>query len=701
MSMIKKFIMILLLPALLSMAIFFISSRKLSDNIVSIYKNGQSEIMADRNSGKILIKENPSGYFAEYSEDVPDNFKGYLIGKEDKYFYYHRGINPISSFRAAFNYLSGKKNLASSTLTQQLAKILLKNENDRSLKNKITESIYALSMEINLSKDDILEMYANTVYFGNKAQGINEASRLYFGLSPGMLSKEQTLQLISTISGPSINNPFLVENASSSNDLAGYLKIETQNIEPLTTEEIAAKRKQFNDYVNGTNRFEMESLGVDCADSCNLTIDGSLSDKVREILKRNLLSSSDKKVTNGAVVVIKLPENELLSVIGSPDPRFGDYGYQINMAKEPRPIGSTIKPFIYLKAFEKGLRPYTLVEDKEYKYMIGSGFPLYPKNYDYQYHGIVNLHYALSNSLNVPSVIVLEDVGLDNFYKFMLDDLQLKPVQDMENYQLGIALGELETDLLSLSYYFTIFPSGGQLHPLKIYKDKNDFKYNLKTDFSLNKTISKESYVQLINKVLSDRKTGVEQFGIKSSLNLPYDNYAVKTGTSREFHDSWTIGYTPDFLVGVWVGNSDNTPMDNVSGQSGAGSVWNEVMSLMMNSAYNKKTSFNFRYIKDYYENDFIEYGLAGDDYEKQKMMLMKYKLIASPHDNDTFLFENNTQIPLKSKEESKWYINDELLGSGKEIIFVPQNYGIYKIEAASTESEKKESISIRLEKDR
>ena len=691
---------VLLFLTVLFAAAFFISSRKLSDNMTSLYENGRSEIISDRNSTKILIKENSSGYFAEYSDNIPEIFKEYLIRKEDKYFYYHPGINPISSLRATFNYLSGGGNLASSTLTQQLAKILLKNENDRNLGNKLIESAYALSMEINLGKSEILKMYANSVYFGNKVQGISEASRLYFNLSPGLLDKEQMLQLISTISGPSVNNPFLVENASSSKDLAQHLKVGTADIKPLSAEEIAEKRKRFNDYVNGMNRFELESLGIDCENDCDLTVDNDLSDKIREILKRNLLSSSDKKVTNGAVVVIKLPENELLSVIGSPDPRFEDYGYQINMAKEPRPIGSTVKPFIYLKAFEKGLRPYTLVDDKEYKYMIGSGFPLYPKNYDYKYHGIVSLHYALSNSLNVPSVIVLEDVGLENFYKFLLEDLNFKPVQNMENYQLGIALGGLETDLLSLSYYFTIFPNEGKLMPLKIYKNKNDFKYGLKTDFSLNKKISDIQYAELINKILSDRKTGMEQFGLKSSLNLPFDNYAVKTGTSREFHDSWTIGYTPDFLVGVWVGNSDNTPMDNVSGQSGAGSIWNGVMSLMMNSEYNKKTPFSFRYLKDYYNNGSVEYGLSGDDYEKQKMMLMKNELILNPHDKDSFLLEKNTQIIFSSEEESEWYVDGEMLGAGKDVIFIPKNEGSYRIEAKSLESEEKGSIVIYLKKD-
>lgn len=700
MSIIRTMKTVFFLVFLFFTAFFFIFSARISNNIVLIYENNRSEAILDRNSDIITLKTNLSGFYSDYTDIVPDIFKKILLAKEDKYFYYHPGINPISTARAAFNYVAGDKNLASSTVTQQLAKILLRDENDRSLKNKIIESIYALSMEINLSKEDILRMYANSVYFGNKVQGISTASRLYFDSSPDLLKEEQALQLVATISGPTAGNPFTVKNTDNSKKLAGNLGIKSAAIKPPSEDEIIIKKKKFNEYVSGLNSFEINSLGISCIDSCNLTIDNGLSDKIREIVKRNLLSSADKKATNGSVAVIKLPENELLSVIGSPDPRFEDYGYQINMAVKPRPIGSTIKPFIYLKAFEKGMRPYTLVEDKEYKYMIGSGFPLYPKNYDYRYHGMVNLHYALSNSLNVPAVIVLENVGLENFYKFLLEDLQMKPVQEMENYQLGIALGELETDLLSLSYYFTIFPNEGRMMPLKIFKNRSEYSYGPGNDFSLDKKISEIKYIELINKILSDRKTGMEQFGLRSSLNLPFDNYAVKTGTSREYHDSWTIGYTPDFLVGVWVGNSDNTPMDNVSGQSGAGSIWNEVMSLMMNSEYNRRTPFNFRYLKDFYDNNSVEYGLEGDDYEKQKMMLMKDKLIISPHDKDTFLLERNTQIPLRSEEESKWYINDELLGSGKEIIFVPQNYGIYKIEAASVKSERKESISIRLEKD-
>ncbi|MCK4891864.1 MAG: hypothetical protein KAS78_04305, partial [Candidatus Pacebacteria bacterium] len=351
---------------------------------------------------------------------------------------------------------------------------------------------------------------------------------------------------------------------------------------------------------------------------------------------------NEKDATNGSIVVIKLPENEILSVIGSPDPKIPSYGYQINMAKKTRPIGSAVKPFIYLKGFEKGLRPYTIVEDKEYKYIIGTGFAFYPKNYDYEYRGKVSLHYSLTNSLNVPTVKVLEYAGLDDFYNFLLEDLEFDPVQDIENYQLGIALGGLEMDLLSLSYYFTIFPSEGILTPLKIYNNKkesesfedseSDFTYQTNTNFSQNKRIADEEYIQLINKVLSDRKTGIEQFGMNSNLNLFQDNYAVKTGTSRDFCDSWTIGYTPDFLVGVWVGNSDNTPMDGISGQSGAGRIWNEAMNLLINSEYNKKTPFEFDLIKEFYKDENIEYGLFEDNYEENKTLLQDDSLILNPH---------------------------------------------------------------------
>lgn len=643
----------------------FLRSSKLKNELLSLYQNNQSVVIKDRSGENIFVKPNSAGYYAEYSDEIPARFKKLILQKEDKYFYYHLGVNPVSVARAAYNLVRGNNNLASSAITQQLVKILLRNETERNFKNKLAEIIYAVSLEIYLPKEEILKMYANSIYFGNNVQGINTASRFYFDLRPELLSESQTLKLISGISSPSNNNPFTADNAT------------------LSKNEIAERKENFRNYLKGDSYFEMNSLGIDCVNNCVLTIDQSLSRNLREILKRNLLSMNKDNAINGALVVIKLPENELLSIVGSPSLEINSSGYKINMAVKSRPIGSTVKPFIYLKGFENGLRPYTVVEDQEYKYLTGSGFALYPKNYDYEYRGQVNLHYSLTNSLNVPTIKVLEYVSLDDFYYFLREDLESRPTQELENYQLGIALGELETDLLNLSYYFTIFPKEGMLTPLNVYRDNEKF-YSANANFSQRKKIADEKYIQLINKILSDRKTGIEQFGMKSNLNLWQDNYAVKTGTSKEFRDSWTIGYTPDFLAGVWVGNSDNTPMDGISGQSGAGRIWNEAMNLLINSEYNKKTPFRFDLIKEFSENGNIEYGLFEDNYEENKNLLQDDSLILNPHDQDVFLLEENTRIILRAKEIVSWQIDDIFLGEEKEIIFDIENTGIYRIKALS-----------------
>lgn len=697
----KPLIKIFLIFAAISavfLVVFAILSFKLKSELLSAYYNSQSTVIKDRSGEVILVKPNRTGFYAEYADEVPLEFKKLLLGKEDKYFYYHFGINPISNLRAVYNFSRGNKNLASSTITQQLAKILLGWENKRTFANKIIEAAYAVSLETHLEKEEILKMYANSVYFGNKAQGISTASKLYFDVSPSMLTEFQTVQLLAAIPSPSTNNPFTVGNIKSSEMLAEKLGAKIEKQETLSENEIREKRGTFKKYTEDDSYFELGSLKIDCRANCNLTIDKELSGKLREILKRNISSILDKNVTNGSIIAIKLPDRELLAIIGSPDPKIRSYGYQINMAAKPRPIGSTIKPFVYLKGFEKGLRPYTVVDDKEYRYTIGTGFAFYPKNYDYEYRGEVSLHYSLVNSLNVPSVKVLEYAGLNDFYKFLLEDLQFKPVQNLENYQLGIVLGELEMDLLSLSYYFTAFANDGQLLPLKIYQDEIKFTPKISANLSQNKKISEKEYIQLINKILSDRKMGVEQFGIKSDLDLLQNNYAAKTGTSREFHDSWTIGYTPNFLVGVWVGNSDNTAMDKVSGQSGAGKIWHEAMNLLINSTYNKKTPFDFDLIKEFHEEENIEYGLKTDSYEKQKNLLKTQNLILNPHNYDVFLLEKNSEIYLRANEVVKWYINDKFLSEDEETIFKPENIGSQSIKAINKNG-REEIIKIYLEK--
>jgi len=674
----KKIIKISIISCLslliLVFAIFF--SIKLSNAknlLVKNYLNNQSEIIKDRNNIVIKINSNNRGDYSENINFLPKEFTKALINKEDKTFYFHPGINLKSTIRAFFNYFVTHKRTASSTITQQLAKILLSQENERTFNNKIKELFYTLSLESYLTKTEILQMYENSIYFGNNIEGIKLASVYYFNTTPELLNKEQINALLTTMPNPARFNPF------------------AENNKP---EEISKLKLNFKKYINNNNNyFELQSLINNNKDkSIKTTIDSPLTDKLREILNRNLESLSSKKATNGAIIVLKYPENEVLSIVGSPDPKSTKNGAQIDMATQSRPIGSTIKPFIYVKGFEKNLRPYTNVEDKEYKYLINDNFAFYPKNYDYQYRGLVNLHYSLSNSLNVPTVKVLEYYGVNNFYNLLTKDLEFKPTQDISNYQLGIALGGLEMDLMTLSYYFSIFSQNGNLLPLKLF-DNNPINLNT-TNFNQNKKISEGKYIELINKILSDRKTGVDQFGSVSDLNIEGANYAVKTGTSREFHDSYTIGYTKDFLVAVWVGNSNNTAMDEVSGQTGAGRIWHEAMNILINSEYNKKSKFEFNNIKEYNKDNNIEYGLASDDYNKFKNLLTNDSMILKPHNNDEFELESTTQIPLQSDSVIKWYINNEYQSTSKEYIFKPETTGLYKIKAID-ENEKQEEINI------
>jgi membrane carboxypeptidase/penicillin-binding protein PbpC len=161
---------------------------------------------------------------------------------------------------------------------------------------------------------------------------------------------------------------------------------------------------------------------------------------------------------------------------------------------------------------------------------------------------------------------------------------------------------------------------------------------------------------------------------------------AVKTGTSREYHDSWTVGYTPDFLVGVWVGNADNTPMNEITGQQGAGAIWHDVMVLMLNSEYNRDTEFKFDEIKSFGGMDTIEYGLADDDYDAQKELLLEDVLILFPHDGDEVLFEEGMEVVLEASKEVKWYVDGEFLDEGSEALLKPDSPDEYKIKAVFEE---------------
>ncbi|MBU4023074.1 transglycosylase domain-containing protein [Patescibacteria group bacterium] len=683
----QKFVLkkILLILAIL-LAVFFSISFYLQAKLISLYNGQESQIILDRTGKIIATLPNSKGYYAYYVDSLPKELTDLLIKKEDRFFYYHPGFNPISMIQAGLTRFGMNNRKASSAITQQLTKILLGNELDRNIKNKIIETIYAVALEIFHTKEEILTMYTNSLYLGNSSQGIYQASQMYFKVPPELLSHAQFLQLLATISSPSSSNPLKQVNEEVARNLGKRLEINSDKLTFVNQDEVKTNISEFRPIK--TSYFEISSfLKNQNIQTNKTTIDIELTKKIREIVKRNIDELKVYGANNASAIIISIPDNEILALIGSPDPDSLEETYKIDILNQARPIGSTIKPFIYLKAFEKNLRPYTLVDDREYKYMTAIGFPLYPKNYDFDYRGIVTLHYALSNSLNVPSVKVLEWLGLEQFYDFLTDDLAFNPVQDLGEYQLGIALGSLEMKAIDLAKYFTIFANKGILKNLKITDSPNE-----------EKSIADEKYIQLVNKIISDRKTGIEQFSIKSELNLSQSNYALKTGTSRDFRDSWIIGFTPDFLVLVWVGNADNSPTEKVSGQIGAGRIWHEIMELLFNTQYNKKTALDFNLLHKFENQDNIEYGFIQDNYEEYKNLLLDEdeSIILLPHQNDTFFLEETIQIILRAKESVEWSVNNIYSDTGTETIFTPKKSGNYIIKA-ETKTGRTETVSVQI----
>jgi len=631
----------------------------------------ESPVIYDRHGEIIATRANARGYFSRPIVALPSSFEKMLLEKEDKHFYLHPGINPVSILR--------RPTRGSSTITQQLAKITLGNELKRSVANKIAETLYSLSLEFWTSKREILSMYSQSVYLGRLAQGFAEASYVYFNKPLADLSEQESQALIGTLTNPGKLAP-----------------------------------KVATDYRhNSPTLFELETAGINCSKNCITTIDGDLTERLRALLARQVENESYRGVTNGVIIVLKEPENEVLAMIGSPDPSKSAHGSQINMALEPRPIGSTIKPFIYARAFEKGLRPYSKIEDREYRYSIGTGFALYPKNYDGKYRGTVSAAEALSNSLNVPAVKTLEYVGLDDFYNILQNKLSFTALNDLSSYQLGIALGGLEMDPLTLAEYFSVFPNKGKLKPLKLTNAQIPISFTksrildsinrIETPMSRvtsEKQIFDQGATELVNRILSDRTLAVDQFGAKSSLNLPQNNYAVKTGTSRDYHDSWTIGWTPDYLVLAWVGNAQNTGLAQVSGQSGAGMLWYQTMSILAGAEYNHGTPFDFSHINSVQLSDNISWGLPGDVVAEHEHVLSDSALIISPHEGDIFSVpggQNNISIPLEATSDVDWYDSGTYIGHGKRLIFSPTLPGRYKIRAVN-ESGQDETVSFIVE---
>jgi penicillin-binding protein 1C len=584
------------------------------------YEHSLSAVVIDRNGEVIQIEKNDQEYFVIEASRLDPKIEDLLLKKEDRFFYFHPGVNPVSTVRALLYYAGIGERTGGSTLTQQLAKLLYQTESDRTVANKLKEALAAVSIEMFESKNDISLKYANSVFLGNQIQGFETASRAYFGLPSNKLSAEQILQILVTLNNPSYMNPLLETNIPRTKIIAHTLEIEVHDEFFTYPAEVARNLVSFN---TQNESFELQSWLKDVKDKrIQVTVDENLTKEIRTAITSLMPGLYARDASAAAAVVINAHTGEILSIVGTPDPSSQVYGQQINMALQPRQIASTVKPLLYAKAFEAGLRPYTFIDDKEYAYTTKDGRILYPRNFDEKYRGLVRADYALSNSINVPAIKTLEFLTPEVFQEFT-SKLGYNHPEKIIEHQLGTALGTIDMNLLELTHYYSIFPNTGVLLPLRLFSDARTNKEFFPQKRS---RMIDPKYTELITKTLSDRYLAIDQFGYASALNLPLSSYALKTGTSDDYRDTWVIGYTPDFIVGAWVGNTDNSPTKNLSGQTGAGEVWSRVMQIVAASQYNQHSEFTFPSLVKVPVENRDSFGLKGDNVPVAERLLLDRK---------------------------------------------------------------------------
>jgi 1A family penicillin-binding protein len=530
--------------------------------------------------------------------NIPNHISQATIAIEDKDFFKHAGISPISGIlRALKDTYKTQELQGGSTITQQLVKSALLTP-ERTIQRKFKEMILAIWAERIYSKEEILEMYLNQVPYGGSSYGVEEASKTFFGKSAKDINLEEAALLAGLPRAPSIYSPYInpelarqrrdqvLRNMYEQKFITEEEKRKAQSsplhvIPPRTD----IKAPHFVFYAKS----ELEKqFGIKQVEEGGLRIQTSLDldiqREAQQIVQEEVEKLQGMNISNAAVLVTNPATGEILAMVGSTD-YFKQPSGSYNVTTALRQPGSTIKPVMYSLALQNGgYTAATTIDDKPVVYKIEGSEPYKPVNYDNKYRGPVTLRFALSNSLNIPAVKVLESVGVQNFANHA-QRMGIDTWTDPSRFGLSLTLGGVEVRMTDMAEAFGVFANMGYRKDLVYLKDVED--RNNDSIYSPNEAktqVLNEGVAFIISDILSDNKTREAAFGPNSALVIPDNKVAVKTGTTNDVKDNWTIGFTQEFLVASWVGNNDNTPMNRnlVSGITGAAPIWNRVMTYLV-----------------------------------------------------------------------------------------------------------------------
>lgn len=584
----------------------------------------QTTRILDRNGQLLYELLDPSAGRRNYIplENISPNLIAATIATEDKEFYTNPGFDPIAIIRALWqNYVTGGEGGGASTITQQLARALLLSPEERiqrTVIRKAREIILAAEITRRYTKDEIIELYLNEIYYGNLAYGVQAAAETYFGKSAKELTLGEAAFLAGLPQSPAVYDIYTSPNETlirQQNILVlmfnlstdqGCIKVSNSDtavcVDPVAATQAANEMKiysfrpqsfdsKYPHWVNFVRsqlekKYDAQTI-YRSGFVVYTTLDPVLQDKAQQLVTDQVAAMVDSNAHNGALVAIRPSTGEILAMVGSPDFNNTAIAGQINMSTSPtRQPGSSIKPITYTAAFEKGWTPSTLIWDVPTQFPDGANPPYEPRNYDGKFHGPLTVRLALANSFNIPAVKTLEFVGI-------YDDPNTSEKEGMigmaeklgitsltrNDYGLSLTLGGGDVSLIDMTSAYSVFANGGQRVPPVAILKITDFAGNIIDEYKprSGEQVIRAEHAYLISSILSDNEARSFTFGRHSALFLSFP-VAAKTGTTNDIRDNWTMGYNPDLATGVWVGNADYTPMTNSSGLSGAAPIWSQFM---------------------------------------------------------------------------------------------------------------------------
>ena len=583
-------------------ALFVVYSKDLPTPNRVVRHDGFASQMYDRNGALLYdvykdAKRNPVVW-----SDVPDYLKKATIAVEDKEFYKHQGFDPLTPFRMVKNLFVLHQLTGGSTLTQQLVKNVLLTS-DKSVTRKIKEFILAVQIERKYTKDEILLMYLNEAPYGGAAWGVGTASQQYFGKDVKELNLEECSILAGLPQRPNAYSPF--SKTPKAYVARTYHVLDRMKEDGYITADVEAQIKpKVNNYQFYANQSTIEAphfvfwikdqlikrYGEDAVEGGGLKIttslDLNLQHKVEGIMSTEVDKAEKLGISNGAAVVMDPTNGEVLAMLGSRDYYSTKTDGKFNVVTQGlRQPGSAIKPVTYLTAIKKGYTASTMVMDAPVTFAGTSGQKDYsPQNYNGKFNGPMSIRNALGNSINTIAVKMLANVGIQNMLQTAFDMglSTLEPTtENLQRFGLAVTLGGAEVKMIDLASAYGAFANKGQHYDavgiLKVEDRSGRVLEEYKPIPGKQVMTPQEAYI--ISNILADNSARELTFGAVNGLIVPNYQVAVKTGTTNDKRDNWAIGWTPNVLVAVWVGNNDNSPMTKVaSGVSGATPIWKQIM---------------------------------------------------------------------------------------------------------------------------